>query len=412
MGDASTAAERVAAARVADPTDPEPRVTQGLIELRSGNLDAARATLAALHTDHPQHFDGNLLASIVAARLGDVDSAIYMANLALRDSADFRFTVRLELLDAIDAPSRSAALVAHYHRALRLVDTAQGAVAVRVAQEAVEAGDHVADAHFTIGVVRYREGRPDLAIESLQAAVAANPEHAEAWRWLALVHAERGDLAREMEARRRALDATPTDSRYRADLARALILKVGDDARALQILDGLPPGRERNADVVGLRARALVGLGRYDEALPLLLRATELDPHDPQRFESLGWAYERMNRMEDALRAYEQAAHLAPGRSFAHLQVAYQLDDLDRPSEAAEAFERALALLPPTEVLRRRGEYCHLLLRALRLREARACAERNIRFNTFDPYMAYLLRVVPAEAEDANEARGGGAEMS
>jgi tetratricopeptide (TPR) repeat protein len=406
VGDLEGARGILAERRAADPADPEPRVTEALLHLRAGDLEAARATLDAVRGEHPRHFDGNVLASVVYARLGAEDAAIALANRALRDSGWLRFTVRLEVLDIVDAlrrSQRSRALRAHYHRYLRIVDAAQGPVAVREAGTAIASGDHVADAHFTIGVVEYRQGRPDVALAAFSAAVEATAEHAEALRWVALVYAERGDLMREIEMRERAAEAAPDDARYRTDLARALIYKVGDEGHALRVLDALPPQYERDVNVVGLRARALLGVGRHEDALPLFRRAIELEPGNASRFEMFGWALSRLRRYDAALVAYEEARRLAPGRSDPHLEMAYLLDHLNRPSEAADTYQRGLDRLPAREVLRRRGDLCHFLFRAGRLDEARVCALRVVRFNTFDETMKYIARIVPADPAAARD---------
>jgi tetratricopeptide (TPR) repeat protein len=50
-----------------------------------------------------------------------------------------------------------------------------------------------------------------------------------------------------------------------------------------------------------------------DEAFKLLKRAVELNPRDGMIIDSLGWAYYRLGRYEDAVRELEKAAELKAG---------------------------------------------------------------------------------------------------
>lgn len=82
---------------------------------------------------------------------------------------------------------------------------------------------------------------------------------------------------------------------------------------------------------------------KLPEALQFIERAIAVGGETPSYLDSLGWAYFRMSRFQEAVGPLERAAEGAPRVSVIqdHLGDAYM--ELERYDEAADAFDRALA---------------------------------------------------------------------
>ncbi|HEY8382948.1 MAG TPA: tetratricopeptide repeat protein [Microvirga sp.] len=85
-----------------------------------------------------------------------------------------------------------------------------------------------------------------------------------------------------------------------------------DLKKALELVpDTQPAGR---AQVLNYLAYSWVDMGiNIDEAFKMLQRAVELAPRDGMIIDSLGWAYYRLGRYEDAVRELEKAVELKAG---------------------------------------------------------------------------------------------------
>ncbi len=90
----------------------------------------------------------------------------------------------------------------------------------------------------------------------------------------------------------------------------------------------------------------LYRMGMRSQALPLLLRACELNPADDNSAFLLGRIYELQAQPADALDWYAKAAAIRADFWQAHFYAADLLRRLDRRAEAVAEFERSLAIDP------------------------------------------------------------------
>jgi tetratricopeptide (TPR) repeat protein len=82
---------------------------------------------------------------------------------------------------------------------------------------------------------------------------------------------------------------------------------------------------------------------RLDEAVALIERALALDPGNGSYLDSLGWAYFKLRRYEDARSHLAQAASQLPTNSVVHDHLGDALAALGRHADAIGAWQRALA---------------------------------------------------------------------
>ena len=83
------------------------------------------------------------------------------------------------------------------------------------------------------------------------------------------------------------------------------------------------------------------------EGLDMIRKAVDIRPNDGYMVDSLGWAYYKLNRMQEAVVELERAVELRPGDPTIndHLGDAYW--KANRKLEATFQWQHALALDPP-----------------------------------------------------------------
>jgi len=109
--------------------------------------------------------------------------------------------------------------------------------------------------------------------------------------------------------------------------------------RAMQISPDQP-------EVLAVKGWLLTEEFRFDEALPLLLRATKLNPNDASSHRFLGNLYDRRAQPRDAIQHFSAAARLDPMDFISHVFRCMELIDLDEFAEAQAACARAREIDP------------------------------------------------------------------
>nr|WP_051435112.1 tetratricopeptide repeat protein [Microvirga flocculans] len=165
-------------------------------------------------------------------------------------------------------------------------------------------------------------GRGDDAISHLDALMKARPDDVEVIMALGNVQRSRKKFADAAETYDKAIKLIGQPERghwilyfYRGtsyERAKQWDKAEPDLKKALELVpEGLPAAR---AQVMNYLAYSWVDQNiNIDEAFKMLTKAVELAPRDGMIIDSLGWAYYRMGRYEDAVRELEKAVELKPG---------------------------------------------------------------------------------------------------
>jgi tetratricopeptide (TPR) repeat protein len=200
------------------------------------------------------------------------------------------------------------------------------------------------------GINDGRQGRTDSGIQKLKALTSSQPKQADVW--IAL-----GDLLRSVDRYQEAASAydkavaeTPAGDRRLTGLyyARGVSLersnRWNDAERDFRAALKINPDR---ADVLNYLGYTWVDKGEHlDEAVAMLEKARALRPLDGFIADSVGWAYYKIGRYQDAARTLEEAVQLAPGASDVndHLGDAYWR--VGRKIDARFQWQHALAMNP------------------------------------------------------------------
>ena len=124
-----------------------------------------------------------------------------------------------------------------------------------------------------------------------------------------------------------------------ADEAQPLLIENAAGARA-EI-----PANATADDVFEAGAAALKS-GNTRGAIPLLQRATQLQPNHKLAWDDLGLAYMQAQRFADAAAAFQKQAEVNPSDEHAHDYLGLALEELHRDDEAAAAFQEQIELQP------------------------------------------------------------------
>jgi Flp pilus assembly protein TadD len=79
---------------------------------------------------------------------------------------------------------------------------------------------------------------------------------------------------------------------------------------------------EMSAEAFHLQGEALRALGRFDEAIVPLKRASTAAPGDIHIWLSLGWCYKRVGRIDLAIESLEEALEADPNEALVHYNLA------------------------------------------------------------------------------------------
>jgi predicted O-linked N-acetylglucosamine transferase (SPINDLY family) len=241
------------------------------------------------------------------------------------------------------------------------------------------------------------QGQLAQALQQVDALLAQDATHAQAWRTKGSIHAQMGDMGAAIQCYNQALQRKPDFADACFDLARALE-DTGQLALAIQVYEHLlqlSPGHKGGGRLVSLRSGqaasqmleqcfatgnqllqqqrnseaviayqqalairadvpevlsnmgvALLRLRQFGQAEQVLLRCVQLRPKFPEALNTLGNVYKDIGVYDKAVGCYRQAVAADAQFVFAWVNLGKALQEMDNHAGAAEAYERALAINP------------------------------------------------------------------
>ncbi|WP_414475006.1 tetratricopeptide repeat protein [Microvirga sp. M2] len=215
-------------------------------------------------------------------------------------------------------------------------------------------------ADIAIGQNYEQMGRGEESMAYLDKLMKERPDDVEVVMALGNVQRSRKKFAEAAETYGRAIELVGTPQRghwilffYRGtsyERAKQWDKAEADLKKSLELVpDSLPAGK---AQVMNYLAYSWVDRNEnIDEAFKMLTKAVELAPRDGMIIDSLGWAYYRLGRYEDAVRELEKAVELKAGDPTIndHLGDAYW--KVGRKIEAKFQWDHAKASNPEPEDL-------------------------------------------------------------
>lgn len=303
---------------------------------RVGALDAAVDAYRAALSERPDFRKASnslILALVKSGKGGEAVQRARALAAASPEDPDRWFTLGLAqseqtVTDAVASFRRALEIaprhtLARYNLALVLRRADRLPEAIEELERAL-ASEPRAEVHYTLGVIYWHQGDVARAVGALRAAVAAQPDYADAYDTLGAVLKSTRDWKGAEKALRRAIALRP--DRPAAHYTLSQVLQLSGDARGA--------GAElAEAERLRLRAQAEQEAGVWTA-----VGTGQLDGGDPSA------AIESFRRATAVFEAY------AP----AHYQMGRALQRLNRPDAARAAFARARqlnpSLVPPPDV--------------------------------------------------------------
>ena len=210
---------------------------------------------------------------------------------------------------------------------------------------AAEASPSDFNAHYLLGVAAQRLGRGDEALRWWRNALDLQPSHVQLMQIMAVEYGK-GRYHRE------AADIAIRALRLRPDVEDLYYMAIHACREAGDLSAGLQTA-ERAAERYPASARANFELawhlqkdGRFEEALPYLRKAIELDPgYEEPHFFYGDWLVKQA-RYDEALEPLGKAVALRPDYMPARIARARALMGLARWAEALEALNEAVRVEP------------------------------------------------------------------
>jgi len=106
------------------------------------------------------------------------------------------------------------------------------------------------------------------------------------------------------------------------------------------------PDPQDMANVLFYTGVCLKELERFEEAIPVLERAAELDASESGVFNLLGFCFFKTARHAQAVDCFQRAIELDPRSAIDHANLATNLKELGRTEEAIASYRKALSLDP------------------------------------------------------------------
>jgi choline-sulfatase len=195
---------------------------------------------------------------------------------------------------------------------------------------------------FLLGETAIRNEKWAEAADQLQRCLKLNPNFDNAMTGLARALAKLGHPAEAKNWLQKAVSINPQN--YRAWYESGLLDASGDPTAALSAYQkavAVQPNFYPGQRELGM---AFFNRKDYVAAVPHLEKAISLGMEDAHLQNYLGICYSRTNRLEKAIRSYQAALKLDPGLAEAHLNLAFALQRMQKPTAAETEYKVACRL--------------------------------------------------------------------
>jgi len=201
------------------------------------------------------------------------------------------------------------------------------------------------DRMLTQGNDALRAGRADEAADVYKAIIAKRPDTEDAYRKLALIYWRQQRPRLAVETLEAALRAGITQSEVRIKLGQYLA-ESGQAEKAIELLSATA-GNDPDA-IMGL-GNAYMLAGRNADAIRTFTRLLQIDPGNGLAWENLGTTQLQAKDVKGAETSLRRAIQIDPSLSGAYTALGVVLAQTGRRDEAIAAWKRALELDPSDE---------------------------------------------------------------
>jgi tetratricopeptide (TPR) repeat protein len=232
-----------------------------------------------------------------------------------------------------------------YLRGLMLERTAQLPEALQAYHEALD-NDHASPLlHVRIGATQLKLGQPEQALKSFNRALAIDPGHRDALRWVAMLYTSQGQLDDAVHAYERLVKDNPDDHFVLSTLADLYVMQ-NQLPRAIELYEQLAAS-QGSSHQLHFNLGVLHGrMGNLDESIRQLSRAIELSPNTIESRVALGLTLELAKRPAQAEAHYLEAIKIDPLNPRLYYHAARVAVSLKQTETAIRHYQTVLDLTP------------------------------------------------------------------
>jgi tetratricopeptide (TPR) repeat protein len=253
-----------------------------------GRFDDAATALQAFISQHPSSDDGLYSLAYVRFRQNQARESLQLFNRGAQLKPPTADDLKIVALDYV--------LLRDYNDAVRYLE------------ESLKLNPDNLEARYHLGRARYQLNQFDLAIAAFLQVLLVDPGNIKAEDNLGLSYEAKNDVDHAITAYRKAIQLDQASLTHNAQP----YLNLGS-----------------------LFARS----NRGSEAIPLLKRASEIDPSSGKAWYELGKAYLNLERPEEARAAAETAVRLSPDESSYHYLLGRIYSRLGKTELSARQFK-------------------------------------------------------------------------
>ncbi len=250
---------------------------------------------------------------------------------------------------------------------------------------------------YKTGLELYSAGKYDDAIGHFEKAYTLDSRNVAALFAHGLALNKLGKYKEAAEQFGMVLDKNPVHTKA-LRLYPAALARTGDTEKILAAYDRAIAKKPDDYSYYLGKARVLIKLKKYDEAVANLHKSIELDSKQPAVYETLAFACREQKKLSDALSAYEKALALKPGDikyMYYRAQTLFELGKMEEAFDAATQIlahntNHARARIITADYNRLKGQYDEAL-------EDYSIAAKNIETKA---YAEYFIGVINQKLEE------------
>jgi tetratricopeptide (TPR) repeat protein len=355
--------------------------------------------------------DGDAYDAKVGLASGLLAQGNYQESLSVFDdlfnqSADERsittflnFLVALNRLEKANMSNKEDfyLTLAYAYRYLGIIDNRKYKKVIIFSDKAIVANKNIDRAFFCKGVVYTKEKKYDMGLEQFSKALEVNPSNAEAYERMADIYGEVGNLEKELECYKKAVEIQENKPGYAFRLGDVLLRKYGDMKQAnfylkkayeldsndysyasrygftlemlgrfdeaIHVYDNIIQKQPENPHGYTLKADCFIRMKRYEEAIHFFLKAKEIYPLSFNDARDLALAYAEVKNFEDAISIDQYALRIKPYDVDTLYHLHYLYRRLGRNEDAYRAVVEILRIQPNHSGAQRALPYLQMNLR-------------------------------------------------
>ncbi len=232
------------------------------------------------------------------------------------------------------------------YRYLAVLDRRKINKAISCSDAGISAKKHMDLAFSSKGIIYAKEKEYALALEQYAQAVRINPSNGEAYKRMAHLSGEMGDLEKELHYYRKAAEVEKTNPAFAFHLGEILMRKYGDFRQANSYFQRAYQMDPANLQHASKYAQTLQILGRFQEALEVYDQMITINPNAPDGYVLKGHCLLKIKEYGEAIQAYSKAQAIRPLDFLAARNLAFACSKVKDFEKAVTYGEYALRIRP------------------------------------------------------------------